>query len=74
MLDRQHGKIQFCCDVCGDVLDTDTRDFTEARTIMGREGWKARKFGNDWVHSCTGCGDPGERAPLAKNGRLFDDR
>ncbi|MGA7072111.1 hypothetical protein [Bradyrhizobium sp.] len=71
MLDRQRGKIIFECDVCGDTLDTETGDFNEARALLEREEWKARKMGSDWLHSCSKCGVPSERAPLAKASRLL---
>jgi predicted RNA-binding Zn-ribbon protein involved in translation (DUF1610 family) len=70
MLDRQHGKIIFECDVCGDTLESDTRDFNEALLTLKNESWSARKIGSDWVHSCPECGVPGERAPLARNARV----
>jgi predicted RNA-binding Zn-ribbon protein involved in translation (DUF1610 family) len=69
MLDRQHGMIIFECDVCGDVLDTDTSDFGEAQRRLHVEDWKARKIGADWVHACPKCGAPGERAPFARMSR-----
>jgi hypothetical protein len=34
MLDRQQGKIIFECDSCKEVLETETRDFDDARAIM----------------------------------------
>lgn len=71
MLDRQHGKIKFECDTCGDVLDTDERDFNAARQVLTNASWKARKIGADWHHSCPECGEPGERAPLARSARML---
>ena len=71
MLDRQLGEYIFECDVCGDVLNTDDRDFNAARDALTNSGWKARKIGSDWCHSCPACGVPGERAPLAKSARLL---
>jgi len=56
MLDRQHGQITFECDVCGDTLDTDTSDFSEAIRTLKNEGWTARRIGADWIHSCAECG------------------
>ena len=56
MLDRQRGHIIFECDVCGDTLETDMRDFTEARTAFNNEGWRSRKLGADWIHYCAECG------------------
>ena len=62
MLDRQYGKLVVECDACGDMLETDTKDFHEARDIMQREGWKIRKEGEGpsgvWLHGCTKCGVP----------------
>lgn len=71
MLDKQRGKFIVECDVCGDVLDTEESDFNAARDVMTNNGWKARKFGADWNHSCAGCGVPGERPRLARNGRML---
>jgi predicted RNA-binding Zn-ribbon protein involved in translation (DUF1610 family) len=71
MLDRQRGNIVFECDVCGETLDSDTRDFGEAIRALKNESWKARKIGVDWVHACPGCGEAGERAPLARNARML---
>lgn len=64
MLDRQHGKIIFECDVCGETLDVDTRDFNKGLRTLNNESWKARKIGADWCHSCPDCGAPGERPAL----------
>ena len=56
MLDRQHGNICFECDVCGDTLETEERDFTDAKRIFDRADWHARKIGADWIHTCPDCG------------------
>jgi hypothetical protein len=59
MIDRQNGgKIMVECDSCDAVLDTDTKDFGEAREAMVREEWKVRKFGGVWIHGCPKCGVP----------------
>lgn len=71
MMDRQHGKIIFECDVCGTTLETSERDFNAARDFMAIAHWKARKIGTAWNHSCAGCGVPGERAPLARTARML---
>ena len=26
--------------------------------MMQRDGWHARKFGQDWIHGCSDCGAP----------------
>ncbi|WP_439392362.1 hypothetical protein ACRQ5Q_22465 [Bradyrhizobium sp. PMVTL-01] len=64
MLDRQHGKFVVECDSCGDTLQTDTRDFEEAREVMRLNDWKARKIGRDWIHGCPECGVPKEGSML----------
>ena len=64
MLDRQKGLLVVECDTCGDVLDTETKDFDEARACMQRNGWKVRKIGRDWIHGCAGCGVPKEGSML----------
>lgn len=56
MIDRQGGKILVECDSCDEVLDTETADFEEAREAMKREGWRTRRLGGEWVHSCASCG------------------
>jgi hypothetical protein len=55
MLDRQKGNIIFKCDGCADVLETETGDFDSAMNLFRREGWKARKIGEDWMHLCRKC-------------------
>lgn len=57
MLERQHGTIIFCCDACGDTLETGEREFAPAKAVLDAEGWRARKFGVDWMHYCAGCRD-----------------
>lgn len=64
MLDRQKGVLIVECDACGDVLDTETKDFDEARACMQREDWKVRKIGRDWIHGCPRCGVPKEGSLL----------
>lgn len=71
MIDRQHGKIIFECDACGEVLETDTSDFTAALTAMRAAQWRAAPFGKDWVHTCNGCADTAERKNRARRaGRI----
>ncbi len=61
MMTKIHGKHTVECDACGDTLETDTADFAEALRIMRSADWQARKIGQDWVHTCFGCKDEGER-------------
>lgn len=56
MIDRQHGDIVFECDSCGiETLETKTSDFGAAWKMAKREGWRTRKIGTLWVHSCPQC-------------------
>ena len=55
MMTRIHGKINFECDDCGEVLALDTSDFGEAQRDIKNEGWATRKIGNDWAHFCAEC-------------------
>lgn len=57
MLDRQKGLLIFECDSCGKVLDTEERDIEQANLVRDRAGWRARKIGVDWVHSCEKCAE-----------------
>lgn len=55
MLTRIHGKIQFECDDCSDVLDTEESDFSDALRAMRNEGWHSEKEADDWSHYCPRC-------------------
>lgn len=56
MIERQYGKIIFICDSCGDSLETDTKDFEEARQ-RGRDAgirtFKSRS--GAWMNYCSEC-------------------
>lgn len=56
MLTRIYGKINFECDDCGEVLDSDTKDFDDAMGVLRAEGWRSEKLGQDWSHYCPKCG------------------
>lgn len=59
MIDRQNGGVIYIeCDICDEVLDTETKEFDEARNVMRREGWKVRKIVDEWIHGCPKCGVP----------------
>lgn len=57
MMDRQKGLLVFECDSCGETLDTEKRDFDDARAVLKREGWRTTTpdDGETWEHSCPGC-------------------
>lgn len=54
MIERQGRTISFCCDACGEVRESDD-EFAIAWRVAKDEGWKAKKLGEDWVHSCPDC-------------------
>jgi len=56
MIDRQHGRIVFHCDMCSE-LDTEEVEFQEAVAVMTGAGWAADRAGGagDWVHHCPYC-------------------
>lgn len=55
MISREHNNVVFECDQCGEVLEGVTSDFNSAWTRAKREGWRARKIGEDWEHRCPRC-------------------
>jgi ribosomal protein L37AE/L43A len=55
MLEREHGDIVWCCDGCGEVLDTHTGDFDAARNVLTRNRWRAQKRDDEWTHLCPDC-------------------
>lgn len=55
MIDRQHNAIVFECDGCPETLETDESEFSDAMAQLRREGWKAEKVGDEWVHLCVTC-------------------
>ena len=56
-IDRDYfnGPITFCCDECGDLLETRASIFEGALAKAKSRGWTAYKSGNDWNHSCSDC-------------------
>lgn len=65
MLDRQHGKIVFECDSCGEVFNTDTGDFHDAIVYLNAREWQFKYIAKIWCHYCRKCKDqpPKERTP-----------
>jgi hypothetical protein len=71
MLTHIHGRHVFECDACGETLETETKDFSEALRIMRSAEWRARQVGSDWVHTCFGCAEEGDRnARARRSGRI----
>jgi hypothetical protein len=55
MIDRQHNEITYECDACDETLATGQSEFADAHAMFRREGWKAEKVGDEWVHTCPRC-------------------
>lgn len=57
MMDRQHGRLVWECDTCGDATfeGEQGEEFNEAWRRAKADGWKAKKIGAAWVHSCPTC-------------------
>lgn len=49
------GEVVFECDTCGETFGYDGPDFARVWSAAKREGWTARKVGQDWVHKCNEC-------------------
>lgn len=50
--------IAFSCDSCGTSIDTEKRDFADARDVLVAERWQTKPGdGGRWEHFCTDCKD-----------------
>jgi hypothetical protein len=56
-IQRDGGTIHFCCDNCGDSLDTEESDefFGEAIKYAKLKGWQFFKANGEWEHYCADC-------------------
>jgi hypothetical protein len=52
----QKGKLLFECDGCSIVEEFDGDDFDAAWKSLEDQGWRARKIGGIWTHTCQRCG------------------
>lgn len=57
MLTKESGRFVYGCECCVATLDTDTKDFEEARRKLREAGWVAKKGPSDWEHICPDCQD-----------------
>jgi len=56
MIDRQGGKLIFECDSCNETFEwDDEQDFNGAWDAAKRDGWRAKKIANEWIHECPNC-------------------
>lgn len=56
-VDRQHGKLIFICDECGDDINTGEADWIDGLRVMRSSGWGRRhdSDGGQWQHLCQDC-------------------
>ena len=54
-IERIKGNVAFFCDrnSCTESIDTETRDFAEAKDMAKEEGWVFAKRGENWKHFCS---------------------
>jgi hypothetical protein len=57
MLTRNNGDIEFSCDDCGEVLETDSGDFYDALDTLRAAKWRSSKDDEtqEWTHQCHSC-------------------
>jgi hypothetical protein len=56
MLDRSKDSLTFECDMCGEVLETNTKEFNEALDTLRNDGWISKgSVGDGWAHFCPDC-------------------
>lgn len=49
---------QFTCDLCGEVLNTGLKSFTQARNVSQVDGWQHRPSpSGGWFNLCPSCSD-----------------
>lgn len=54
-VERHNDDVVFCCDGCGEYLETHETDFPDAMRSLRDAGWKAKKAGAYWEHICDMC-------------------
>lgn len=53
--ERNGGRHTFCCDTCGEVIDTEENEFNAALGFAKGEGWRAYPVQGVWCHACPDC-------------------
>jgi hypothetical protein len=58
-IDRQFNRIVIECESCDELIVGDAAETFEAVWATAkREGWRAKKIGENWIHECARCGVP----------------
>lgn len=52
---RESGVLTFECDTCDELFEWHNQEFDSAWTDAKRQGWRAKKIGDEWVHTCPQC-------------------
>jgi hypothetical protein len=66
MIDHNGRVLVFSCDECPKwAEDDDDLGFALFWADLKREGWRAKKIGQDWVHACPAC-------VMRPNARIYD--
>lgn len=52
---RSYGEVEFHCDSCPEILETETKDFQAALKVFKNSDWITRKIENDFHHVCPDC-------------------
>ncbi len=56
-IDRQYNKTVFECVSCDETFEGEPgEEFADAWASAKREGWRAKKIGEEWVRGCGKCG------------------
>jgi hypothetical protein len=56
MIDRQGNRIVLECDSCEETFEGDEdAEWADVWAEAKREGWRAKKIGDEWVHGCGKC-------------------
>jgi len=54
---RNHQNLEFECDGCDELFESNESDFSLAWSMAKRDNWITRKIGSDWHHYCPNCGE-----------------
>lgn len=55
MIDKNHGKYNLICDICGEMAEEEFDDFMEAVDYKKQNGWKSQKVSGNWQDVCPEC-------------------
>lgn len=56
-MQRIHGEVSFECNSCGETFEMGSENFDITWNAAKRDGWTAKKIGNDWIHTCNECNE-----------------